>query len=131
MGPTAEDRDHHPKLDRYYGDRSDFLATDLRRGETGGSQPPVAGDTSNEVKMIWGKRSFQGTDYAPYQDKVAQLMQANPTLYSQFIMVSKKTGDTVSCITTDRFLRFGKRMEPMPEGAAVVMEMMTDGNGEA
>jgi hypothetical protein len=43
--------------------------------------------------MIWGKRSFQGADYAPYQDKVAKLMLANPTLYRQFIMVSKKTGE--------------------------------------
>ncbi len=42
--------------------------------------------------MIWGKRSFQWADYAPYQDKLAKLMMDNPTLYRQFIMVSQKTG---------------------------------------
>jgi hypothetical protein len=43
--------------------------------------------------MIWGKRSFSGADYAPYQDKIVKLMLANPTRYKQFIMVSKKTAD--------------------------------------
>jgi hypothetical protein len=41
--------------------------------------------------MIWGKRSFNWADYAPYQDRIEKLLMANPTLYRQFIMVSTKT----------------------------------------
>src|SRR5215475_12944548 len=41
--------------------------------------------------MIWGKRSFQWANYAPYQDKIAKLMMDNSASYRQFIMVSAKT----------------------------------------
>ena len=40
--------------------------------------------------MIWGKRVFQGADYAPYQDRMQTLLLANAAQYAQFIMVSTK-----------------------------------------
>jgi hypothetical protein len=40
--------------------------------------------------MIWGKRRFELADYAPYQ-VLAKLMLENPSLHSQFIMVSMVT----------------------------------------
>jgi hypothetical protein len=41
--------------------------------------------------MIWGKRRFELADSAPYQVRVAKLMLENPSLHSQFIMVSTVT----------------------------------------
>jgi hypothetical protein len=41
--------------------------------------------------MIWGKRRFELADYAPYQVRLAKLMLENPSLHSQFIMVSTVT----------------------------------------
>src|SRR6202040_1948619 len=41
--------------------------------------------------MIWGKRRFELADYAPYQVRLAKLMLENPSLHSQFIMVSTAT----------------------------------------
>jgi hypothetical protein len=43
--------------------------------------------------MIWVKRRFDGVDYAPYMDRLQNLMLANATLYSEFLMVSTKTDD--------------------------------------
>jgi hypothetical protein len=40
--------------------------------------------------MIWGKRRFAYADYAPYQDRMQQLVLAHPMLYQQFMMVSTK-----------------------------------------
>jgi hypothetical protein len=37
---------------------------------------------------------------------------------------------SVSCIVTDRFLRFEEKTQPMEEGTAVVVHVMTDGSGE-
>ncbi len=36
---------------------------------------------------------------------------------------------SVSCIVTDRFLRFEEKVQPTEEGTAVIMHVMTDGNG--
>jgi hypothetical protein len=41
--------------------------------------------------MIWGKRRFKLADYAPYQVRLAKLMLENPSIHSQFIMVSTAT----------------------------------------
>jgi hypothetical protein len=41
--------------------------------------------------MIWAKRRFEFTAYAPCQDGLGALQMANPTLYRQFIMVSADT----------------------------------------
>jgi hypothetical protein len=38
--------------------------------------------------MIWGKRSFQWADYAPYQDRLGDLLMKNPTRYREFMMFS-------------------------------------------
>jgi hypothetical protein len=38
--------------------------------------------------MIWAKRSFEYAEYAPYMDRLENLLFANPTLYRQFIMVA-------------------------------------------
>jgi hypothetical protein len=43
--------------------------------------------------MIWAKRRFAWADYGPYQDRLAELMMANPLLYKQFIMVCTDTDD--------------------------------------
>jgi hypothetical protein len=37
---------------------------------------------------------------------------------------------SVSCIVTDRFLRFEEKMQPTDEGTAVVVHVMTDTSGE-
>jgi hypothetical protein len=37
---------------------------------------------------------------------------------------------SVSCIVTDRFLRFEEKLQPAEEGTAVVVHVMTDGGGE-
>jgi hypothetical protein len=44
--------------------------------------------------MIWGKRRFELAEYAPYQVRLAKLMLENPSLHSQFIMVSTVTDVT-------------------------------------
>jgi hypothetical protein len=41
--------------------------------------------------MIWVKRRFELAEYAPYQVRLAKLMLENPSLHSQFIMVSTVT----------------------------------------
>jgi hypothetical protein len=46
--------------------------------------------------MFWAKRSFEFAAYAPYQDRLGELQMANPTMASQFIMVSTKTNARVS-----------------------------------
>jgi hypothetical protein len=38
--------------------------------------------------MIWAKRQFRFPEYAPYMERLDKLMLANPSMYSQFIMVS-------------------------------------------
>lgn len=43
--------------------------------------------------MIWAKRIFEGAAYAPYQDRLQQLLFANAAQYQEFIMV---------CTDTDR-----------------------------
>jgi hypothetical protein len=42
----------------------------------------------NKEKMIWAKRQFRFAEYAPYMERLDRLMLANPSMYSQFIMVS-------------------------------------------
>jgi hypothetical protein len=37
---------------------------------------------------------------------------------------------SVSCIVSDRFLRFEEKMQMTEEGTAVIMHVMTDGSGE-
>jgi hypothetical protein len=41
-----------------------------------------------DVSMIWVKRRFAFADYAPYQDRLTNLLMANAVLYPQFIMVA-------------------------------------------
>jgi hypothetical protein len=45
--------------------------------------------------MVWLKRRFAAADYGPYMDHLTQLMDANPRLYREFIMVSTKTPDAL------------------------------------
>lgn len=42
--------------------------------------------------MIWLKRSFHAADFAPYQDKLADLMMAMPQRCAEFLMVSIENG---------------------------------------
>jgi hypothetical protein len=42
--------------------------------------------------LIWLKRSFHAADFAPYQEKLAELMMAMPNRYSEFLMVSTENG---------------------------------------
>ncbi len=37
---------------------------------------------------------------------------------------------SVSCIVTDRFLRFEQKVLPTEEGSAVIVNVITDGSGE-
>lgn len=37
---------------------------------------------------------------------------------------------SVSCIESDRFLRFEEKMQPTEDGTAVIVHVMTDGSGE-
>jgi hypothetical protein len=41
--------------------------------------------------MIWGKRVFDGAAYAPYQDRLQQLLLTKPSRYQEFIMVATDT----------------------------------------
>ena len=41
--------------------------------------------------MIWATRCFAAADYAPYQDRLGELMWANTPLYGQFMVVSVET----------------------------------------
>jgi len=41
--------------------------------------------------MIWATRRFASADYAPYQDRLGELMWANTPLYGQFMVVSVET----------------------------------------
>ena len=41
--------------------------------------------------MIWATRRFAAADYAPYQDRLGELMWANTPLYGQFMVVSVGT----------------------------------------
>ena len=43
--------------------------------------------------MFWAKRRFSFAEYAPYQNRLEQLLFANPTRYAEFIMVSTSTDD--------------------------------------
>lgn len=38
--------------------------------------------------MIWAKRTFQDAEYGPYMDKLSELMLADATRASQYMMVS-------------------------------------------
>jgi hypothetical protein len=38
--------------------------------------------------MIWGKRVFNGAAFAPYQNRLQQLLLANAKQYQEFIMVA-------------------------------------------
>jgi len=41
--------------------------------------------------MIWATCRFAAADYAPYQDRLDELMWANTPLHEQFMMVSVET----------------------------------------
>ena len=41
--------------------------------------------------MIWAKRRFEAAAYAPYMDRLRDLMLVNPARYREFIMISTKT----------------------------------------
>jgi len=43
--------------------------------------------------MIWVTRRFAAADYAPYQDRLDELMWANTPLHAQFMMVGVETGE--------------------------------------
>jgi hypothetical protein len=43
--------------------------------------------------MFWAKRRFGYADYAPYQDRLQQLMLANSARHAEFIMVSCSAED--------------------------------------
>lgn len=38
--------------------------------------------------MIWGKRRFQDAEYAPYMEKLSQIMLADASRAAQYMMVS-------------------------------------------
>ncbi len=42
--------------------------------------------------MYWAKRRFKAADYASYQDRLGQLLMANPTAYREYMMFSMKQG---------------------------------------
>jgi hypothetical protein len=44
--------------------------------------------------MIWATRRFAAADYAPYQDRLGELMWANTPLHGQFMMASVETDRT-------------------------------------
>jgi hypothetical protein len=49
-------------------------------------------DVSEEMPgMIWATRRFAAADYAPYQDRLDELMWANTQLHERFMMVSVET----------------------------------------
>jgi hypothetical protein len=41
--------------------------------------------------MIWLKRRFYAADFAPYQNKLGDMLMAMPAHYAEFLMVSTKT----------------------------------------
>jgi hypothetical protein len=42
---------------------------------------------------------------------------------------NRRGKQSVSCIVSDRFLRFEDKKHSGPEGTSVIMHVMTDGNG--
>lgn len=58
--------------------------------------------------MIWLKRRFYAAEFAPYQDKLGELMMATPSSYSEFLMVSTETDKP---LVSDYFI--GLPGEPM------------------
>jgi hypothetical protein len=43
--------------------------------------------------MLWAKRRFKYAEYAPDLQRLADLQMMNPSRYSEFLMVSKNTGE--------------------------------------
>lgn len=46
--------------------------------------------------MVWIKRRFHAADYAPYMQRLENLLMANAALYREFLMVSTKTDDVLT-----------------------------------
>lgn len=71
--------------------------------------------------MYWAKREFKWADYAPYQDRLGNLIMQNPTRYREFMMFSieKKAGlaDIYVGVPTKEFMALFDRFEPVSEDA--------------
>lgn len=71
--------------------------------------------------MFWAKRQFKWADYAPYQDRLGNLIMQNPTRYREFMMfsVEKKAGlaDIYVGVPTKEFMALFDRFEPVSEDA--------------
>jgi hypothetical protein len=85
--------------------------------------------------MIWGRRLFSGIDYWPYQDLIAQLMSANPTLNKQFIMVSSSITDGrvraiyVGVPSETHFVGFGSFQRVREADLPTVIDALLAGDG--
>ncbi len=71
--------------------------------------------------MIWGKRQFQWADYAPYQDRLGDLIMKNPTQYREFMMFSieQKVGlsDVYVGVPIKEYMALFDGFEPVSEDA--------------
>ena len=62
--------------------------------------------------MIWGKRAFSNTeDFGRYQERLLNLLYANPKQYREFMMVTTRTEDPES-----RMYYVGVPSEELAEG---------------
>ena len=70
--------------------------------------------------MFWGKRQFAYADFAPYQDRLSQLLMADAGNYRQYIMVSTDTGkpgisNYYVGVPREALLRFFDGFDPVTE----------------
>jgi hypothetical protein len=71
--------------------------------------------------MFWAKRQFQWADYAPYQDRLGDLLMKNPTRYREFMMFSVEqsagVGDVYVGVPAKEFMVLFGGFEPVSEEA--------------
>lgn len=72
--------------------------------------------------MIWGSRRFEDAEYAPYMDKLSQLMLADAKRASQYMMVStEEDGAGVATfyisVPDEALMRLFDGFERVPEAA--------------
>jgi hypothetical protein len=71
--------------------------------------------------MFWGKRQFRWADYAPYQDRLGDLLMKNPTHYREFMMFSVEqsvgVGDVYVGVPAKEFMALFDGFEPVEESA--------------
>jgi hypothetical protein len=73
------------------------------------------------MRMFWAKRRFQWADYAPYQDRLGDLLMKNPTRYREFMMFSVEqspgVGDIYVGVPANEFIVLFDGFEPVKEAA--------------